>query len=289
MSKIIAIQGDRGSFDEIAAKKYFKNDDVELLYCQTMLDVFQAVDKNKADSALVVIGNNHYGDINHVYEVIISNRLFSSGSKLWISGEVYLNVNHCLLATPGATIEEIREIHSQPPTIIQCFSFIHNNLGHAAVVEEDDTALSARLVSEWKDKSIAAIASKEAAKIYGLQVLANNIQDDVNNICRYIVIDSKEIKPKAKINKSSILIKTNQENGALYNIFKLFYEHNLNVSYLQSIPIPNRQFEYRFYLDIDSSILDSKVDFVLTSLREMGYQYDVLGSYKKAKIPKLTY
>jgi chorismate mutase/prephenate dehydratase len=287
MLKIIAIQGAKGSFHEIATKKYFKNQEVDILYCQTFLDVFKALESGRASSAFVAIGNNRYGDIDHVYDILIGNRLSSNANKYWISGEVYINIEHHLIGIKGAKVEDIKEVHSQAPAIVQCFSFIHRDLHKAIAIEEDDTALSAKYVAEWKDKTKAAIASREAAKIYGLSLIAENIQDDQNNITRFLLVEPNEDTLVEDASKTSMLLRTTHSPGALSNALSLFAENNINLSYLQSVPIANRPFEYRFYIDIDGGVENKSVDKALAGLRELGYQYDILGSYKRATVPKI--
>ncbi|HEY4964285.1 MAG TPA: prephenate dehydratase domain-containing protein [Candidatus Saccharimonadales bacterium] len=287
MLKIIAIQGAKGSFHEIATKKFFGSGEVDILYCQTFLDVFKALESGSASSAFVAIGNNRYGDIDHVYDILIANRLSSNTTKYWISGEVYINIEHHLIGLKGARVEDIKEVHSQAPAIVQCFSFIHRDLNKAVAIEEDDTALSAKYVAEWDDKTKAAIASKEAAKIYGLSVLADNIQDDENNITRFLLVEPNEDTRIDNASKTSLLLRTSHTPGALSEALNLFTKNDINLSYLQSVPIANRPFEYRFYIDIDGGIENKAVDMALSGLRKLGYQYDILGSYKRATVPKI--
>jgi prephenate dehydratase len=287
MLKIIAIQGAKGSFHEIATKKYFKAQEVDILYCQTFLDVFQALETGRASSAFVAIGNNRYGDIDHVYDILIGNRLSKSATKYWISGEVYINIEHNLVGIKGAKVEDIREVHSQAPAIVQCFSFIHHDLHKAIAIEEDDTALSAKYVHEWQDKTKAAIASKEAAKVYDLHIIAKSIQDDQNNITRFLLVEPNEDTLVDNATKTSLLLRTTHTPGALSNALKLFSDNEINLSYLQSVPIANRPFEYRFYIDLDAGMENIYLYKALAGLRKLGYQYDILGSYKKAVVPKI--
>ena len=287
MSSKIAIQGYPGSFHQLAARKYFGKQANDLLFCQTFVDVFNSLETGQAGRALVAIGNNRYGDIDHVYDILIENRLAKNRPKYWISGEVYINIVHCLLGLKGATTADIKEVYSQAPAIVQCFGFVHNNLAGAVAIEEDDTALSARFVSEAGDKSKAAIASEEAAKLYNLKVLAKGIEDDTNNITRFLIIEPRRVQKLKGTSKTSMLLRTSHKPGALVQALNLFSDNQINISYLQSVPIPNRPFEYRFYIDIDGGLEDKKVSKALEGLDNLGYRYDVLGSYKKAAVPKI--
>jgi prephenate dehydratase len=283
----VAVQGYKGSFHDLAANKLYGKRDKQIIYCKTIIDVFETLENGLADYALTAIGNNRYGDINHVYDILINNHLSSTHGHYYIVGEVYLNISHCLLATPGTKISGIRTIYSQAPAIVQCFGFIHARLRNAIAVEQDDTALSAKLVSELKSNSAAAIASKETAKLFGLNILAEDIQDDVNNISRFILISLEKPKDYKNATKTSLLLSTNHHPGDLSKALDLISQSGVNLSYLQSIPIPNRPFEYRFYLDIDAGLEDPRVTGIIYGMAELGCQTETLGSFKKATLPKL--
>jgi chorismate mutase/prephenate dehydratase len=287
MSKTIAIQGSRGSFHELAAKKYFGKQGRNIVFCQNFLDVFEALDSGQANYALVAIVNNRYGDINHVYDILIGNLLTDRIDKYWISGEIFMPIEHCLLGLPGTKLDDIREVHSQAPALVQSFSFIQSELKNAVVVEEADTAMSASLVNAWQDPTKAAIASKQAAKIYGLKMLKKGIQNDKNNLTRFIIIEPRKPIEIKHANRTSILIRTSHKTGDLAKAIGLFSRDSINISYFQSVPIPNRPFEYRFYIDIDIGSSDPKFKKVLKGLTDLGYEHYILGSYKRASIPRV--
>lgn len=283
----IAIQGYKGSFHDLAVEKLYGKKAKETVYCKTIIDVFESLESGRSDFALVAIGNNRYGDINHVYDILVNNHISANNERYYIVAETYINVSHNLLGIKGTKIPDIRTIYSQAPAIVQCFGFIHARLRNAIAVEQDDTALSAKLVSELKSDTAAAIGSREAAKIFDLEVLAENIQDDVNNISRFILISLDKPTNYKGATKTSILLSTSHKNGDLTKALNLIAEQDINLSYLQSIPIPNRPFEYRFYLDIDAGLEDEKLQKILEGFRKFSYSNEVLGSYKRAPVPKL--
>ena len=283
----IAIQGYRGSFLDLAVDKLYGKKPKQLVYCKTIIDVFESLENGLSDYALTDIGNNRYGDINHVYDILVNNSVSKNHGRYYIVGEEYLNISHNLMVVKGTKLADIRTIYSQAPSIIQCFGFIHTRLRNSISVEQDDTALSAKLVSELKSKSAAAIASIEAAKLFGLEVLAKDIQDDVNNISRFVLVSMKPPLTYKGATKTSMIISTEHKAGSLAKALSLIAERNINLSYLQSIPIPNRPFEYNFFLDMDAGLNDKRVTDIKDELTALGYDSKILGSYKKAVIPKL--
>ncbi len=283
----IAIQGYRGSFLDLALDKLYGKKPKQAVYCKTIVDVFESLENNLSDYALTDIGNNRYGDINHVYDILVNNSVSKSHKRYYLVGEVYMNISHNLMAIKGTKLSDIRTIYSQAPAIVQCFGFIHTRLRNSIAVEQEDTALSAKLVSELKSKSAAAIASLEAAKLFGLEVLAKDIQDDVNNISRFVLVSMKPPLTYRGASKTSMLISTKHRPGSLARALNLIAEKNINLSYLQSMPIPNRPFEYNFYLDMDAGLEDKRITDIKDELTGLGYDSKILGSYKKATIPKL--
>lgn len=283
----IAIQGYKGSFHDLAINKLYGKKSKQVIYCKTIIDVFESLEKGLANYALTAIGNNRYGDVHHVYDILINNHLPTKSGHYYIVAEFYQNINYCLLANKGASIASIRTIYSQTPAIVECYNFINTRLRNALAVEQDDTALSAQLVSQLKNKSSSAIASKEAGKLFGLDVLAEDIQDDTNNIYRYLLLSLKKPKSYKNATKTSIILAAGQQSGALTKSLDLLVGNNINISYLQSMPIPNSPFEYRFLMDIDAVIEDKRAKKFFKELNAMGYQYNILGSYKKASLPRL--
>ena len=282
--KKVAIQGTHGAFHEIAAYKYF-GENIKLVCCNTFADVFDSLDAKKADACVVAIGNSRSGDIAKVYDILIQNHLNKVVTKYWIGGEVYIKIDQCLLGVKGASLETIEEVHSQTPALSQCTNYLRSNLGGAQLIAQTDTAKSAQLVSKWNDPSKAAIASASAAKIYGLKVIAKAIQDDPINVTRFLIIELGKPARLSGCSKSSLLLKTNHTPGSLAKALTIFGDQKINLSYLQSVPVPKSPFQYRFYIDIEARISDERVKKAFKILESDGYGVDVLGCYYLAKIP----
>jgi len=283
---IIAIQGTPGSFHQIAAKSLF-GAEVQTLPCATFADVFIALQTQQATKAVVAVGNNRYGDISPVLDMLVHDHTGLANPQFWISGEVYVEVKQCLIGLPGATLETIKEVHSQAPALGQCQKFLQKNLHTATIIEQEDTAKSVKLVKEWNDPTKVAVASRAAAEIYGMQVLAEGIQDDELNITRFLVIQTQFIESPNN-NKTTLLFKTDHQPGSLVRALAFFSNEAINFSYLQSMSIPNQPFQYRFYLEIEAGSQEDRAVRAFKTLNEIGYEVDVLGSYTIAQIPILS-
>src|SRR3989344_4736911 len=280
----VAIQGVRGAFHEIAANNYF-DQKIKLLYCDTFPGVFSALHDGQADAGVLAIGNSTFGDIGKVYEILVDNHLDKKSKlKYWITGEVYINVEQCLLGVPGTSLETIKEVHSQAPALGQCFNFLSNKFSKALEIEHDDTARSAQLVSEWQDISKAAIASRQAAAQYGLDVIVSGVQDHKLNVTRFVVVETVQNQRRGTT-KTSLLLKTGHQPGSLAKALVLFSDFDINLSYLQSVPIAGKPFQYRFYIDMEAGVNESRVKKALKELELTGYEVNILGSYRKANIP----
>lgn len=284
--KRVAIQGTYGSFHEIAAYKYFGKD-VKLVCCNTFTDVFDSLDAKKADACVVAIGNSRSGDIAKVYDILIQNHMKKANTKYWIGGEVYIKIDQCLLGVKSANLKTIKEVHSQTPALSQCTDYLRSNLGSAQLIAQTDTAKSAQLVSIWNDPSKAAIASASAAKLFGLKIIAKAVQDDPINITRFLIIECGKQLNTNGCSKSSLLLRTSHTPGSLAKALAIFSEHKINLSYLQSVPVPKSPFQYHFYIDIEASINDERVKKAFKILELDGYGVDVLGCYKRERVPSL--
>ncbi len=273
----IAIQGQEASYHDIARNKYFADQEQEVLHCDTFKDVFDAVDNNTADFGLVAIENSLYGSINDVYDLLLKY-------KFWISGEIYLRINHCLLGTSEAKIADIKEVHSQLPALAQCEDFLDTHLSHAERVEEHDTSASAAMVAKANNKHIAAIASAAAAKLYGLQILASDIESNKQNYTRFIIFGKKQ-KLVESANKTSLIVHTDNDTqaGALYRTLGVFAKRGISLTKIESRPIIGKAWHYLFYMDFEVGAESSEGKDALKELAEIGAQATILGSYKKGR------
>lgn len=267
----ISIQGENGSFHEVAARIYFKNEPVDIVPCSTFDQTLMAVNEGAADIAIMAIENARSGSILYNYTLIRE-----SGMK--IAGEINLRIRQNLMALPGQTIMAIREIRSHPIALSQCMTYL-NHLRGVLLVESEDTAGSARLIKENDLKGVATIASSAAAEIYGLEILAAGIETYKKNYTRFLVLE-KEEKAKRDGNKISICFSTGHQPGSLAAVLVRLAELDINLSKIQSVPRLNGEWEYMFYLDLELKP-DHDIELVKNVLENFTTNLEVLGIYNK--------
>ena len=267
----ISVQGEKGCFHEVAARQFFYNEVIEIVPCSTFDQTLNCVMEGKADLAMMAIENARSGSILYNYSLIRE-----SGLKML--GEHNLRVKQNLMALPGQTIHDIKQIRSHPIALEQCMTFL-NQFPEITLVESDDTAGSAKLISEHKLKKIAAIASSKAAEIYGLEIIADGIETYKKNYTRFLVIGSEE-KENQTGNKVSICFATGHKPGSLAAVLVKLAEMNINLSKIQSVPRLNGDWEYMFYLDLELPE-NSDINMIESILKEYTSNLEVLGVYNK--------
>ena len=267
----IAIQGESGCFHEVAARQYFSYDDIELVPCSTFDLTLNTVKAGEADFAMMAIENARSGSILYNYTLIRE-----SGMK--ILGEHNLRVKQNLMALPDQQITDIREIRSHPIALAQCMTFL-NQFPGMTLIESDDTAGSARQVSENQLMGVAAIAPAIAAEIYGLDILAEGIETYKQNYTRFHVIGSEE-KGNTKGNKVSICFSTGHKPGSLAKVLVKLAELQINLSKIQSVPRLNGEWEYMFYLDLELN-KNTKSEVIRRVLAKYTSNLEILGVYFK--------
>jgi prephenate dehydratase len=269
----IAIQGEKGSFHEVAAKLYFSNESFDIVPCTTFDLTLIAINEKMADYAVMAIENARSGSILYNY-----NLIRESGMK--ILGEINLRIRQNLMALPGQSIISIREIRSHPIALSQCMTYL-NHMRGVTIVESDDTAGSARCISENKLKGIATIASSAAAEMYGLQILAPGIETYKKNYTRFLIMGNKENENKDG-NKVSICFSTGHKPGSLAAVLVRLAELNINLSKIQSVPRLNGEWEYMFYLDLELNP-DHDIRLIKNVLENYTTNLEVLGIYNKGE------
>ena len=267
----VAIQGEHGSFHEVAARQYFSYDDIELVPCSTFDLTLNTVKDGEADFAVMAIENARSGSILYNYTLIRE-------SGLKILGEHNLRVRQNLMALPGQQITDIREIRSHPIALAQCMTFL-NQFPGMTLIESDDTAGSARQVSENQLTGVAAIAPAIAAEIYGLDLLAEGIETYKQNYTRFHVIGSED-KGNTKGNKVSICFSTGHKPGSLAKVLVKLAELQINLSKIQSVPRLNGEWEYMFYLDLELN-KNTKSEVIRRVLAKYTSNLEILGVYFK--------
>ncbi|TAF56893.1 MAG: chorismate mutase [Sphingobacteriia bacterium] len=273
----ICIQGYAGSFHQVAARLFFGKK-VEVIPCDHFRDLVKwAGDPTLSAGAVMAIENSIAGSILPNYNLLHQ-------SKLQVVGEVYLSISQNLLVNKGVQLADIKEVKSHPMALLQCMDFLETH--RFKLVETEDTALSAKHLQQHKHKHSAAIASKLAAELYDLDVLVPDIQTQKNNITRFLVLKRKaDVLPDAKANKASVYFQTDHSKGILAKVLALIAKGGINLSKLQSMPIPGSHFKYGFYADME---FESPQSFqkVLTALAACTSQLKVFGIYQKGKILK---
>lgn len=272
MSTTIAIQGDQASFHDIAAAQFFNNESTRT-FCDTFSATFAALANGDADYALCAVENSLYGSINEVYDLLLAH-------DFHIIGEVYLRIEQCLIGLPGTAISDIVEVHSHPVALAQCEAFLDESLPTATRMEYHDTAASVEMVAKLQDPSIAAIASREAAKLYGMEVLAPSIETDSQNYTRFVALSKQTNFTEIPATKTSLIIRTTHTPGALYNALGCFATRGISLTKLQSRPVIGDAWKYIFYIDIAAGAQMPACEQALAELRTQGCQVTVLGSYQ---------
>jgi prephenate dehydratase len=277
MHKKVTIQGYEGSFHQVAARQFYGKT-VEVITCDTFREVVKiGADPKQSDGAVMAIENSIAGSILPNYNLL-------QKSNLQVIGEVYLHISQNLLVNPGVKLEDIKEVHSHPMAILQCLDFLEQY--DFKLVESEDTALSAKMVHQHKSKHVAAIASKLAAQLYNLEVIAPDIHTLKNNITRFLIL----VPAKAKVNiegadKASIYFQTDHSKGILSKVLAKIAQGGVNLSKLQSMPIPGSTFKYGFYADLEFEN-SKQIEKVLEAVKGMTNSFKVFGLYKKGKVVK---
>lgn len=273
--KHVAIQGQKGSFHHQAAVQFF-GDDVAINSCDTFKDVFQAVTTGNTDFGIVAIENSLFGSINPVYDLLLR-----SGCQ--IIGEVYLRIEHCLIGLSGADVGKITEVHSQLEALAQCEDYLDKNLPDAKRFEEHDTAASVEMIKTWGDSTKAAIASRQAAELHDMHIIAEGIETNQENYTRFVVIQKSGETPD-DANKTSLVLTTKADTkpGALYKALGAFAKRDVNLTMLQSRPLVGKAWHYLFYVDLETASSSPEFKETLSELHELGFDVTVLGSYKSA-------
>jgi prephenate dehydratase len=270
MLQTIAIQGDKASFHDIAATKYYGRS-MQIIGFNDFKSTFAAVRAGQADVAVCAIENSLYGSINQTYDLLLEHHFA-------IVGEVYLRVEQCLIGLPGTVLGDIREVYSHPVAIAQCDIYIDKVLSSAERVEYYDTAASVERVKRLGDPTIVAIASREAAQLHGLNIIAESIETNKQNYTRFIVL-SKQAAGLSNANKTSLVIGVSDKAGSLYSALGSFASRGINLTKLQSRPIIGKAWQYIFYVDIDVGLHAPAAAQAVEELLMSGYDVRILGSY----------
>ncbi|MDE7070449.1 MAG: prephenate dehydratase [Clostridia bacterium] len=263
--------GDKGSNSQQAMIDFFKDDKGESF--ATFEDIFVALKEDKIQYGVLPIENSSTGAITEVYDLLRKYGFF-------IVGEQWQGINHCLLGVAGTKLEDIKEVYSHPQAITQCDNYLSGSKW--TIIPYKSTASSSKFVAEQNDKSKTAIASKRNAELYGLDVIAENIQSQSCNYTRFIVI-GKNLLDSDKSDKTSIVFALNSTPGALFNALKYFAKNGINLLNIESRPVENSPERYYFYVDLEYPCNSSKLNEALEYVAEVSSFFEIIGEYAKGQ------
>ena len=266
----VACQGVAGAYSQIACDRLFKRP--AILYLSSFDAVFSAIEGGLCRYVVVPLENSTAGSVNAVYDLMMNH-------NFRIVRSVRIKVDHCLLVNPGTRREEIREIYSHQQAISQCEKYLQS-FPNARVIPCENTAVAAKMVAEAGRRDAAALSSHACGKIYGLSCLESSVQDMDNNFTRFICISKKlEIYPGA--DRTSLMAVLPHEPGSLYKLLSRFYALGLNLNKLECLPLPNRNFEFMFYFDLETSVYSPQFLQLMGEMPTLCEEFSYLGSYSE--------
>ncbi|MDD2514198.1 MAG: prephenate dehydratase [Proteiniphilum sp.] len=276
--KRVAIQGGLGAYHEIAARDYFKGEELEIVPCQTFREIFTEADNDPQLIGVMAIENTIAGSLLPNHDLLKQHRL-------QIAGEYKLRITHTLAALPGTALGEVREVMSHPMALMQCEEFL-DELPGIKIVEHDDTALAAKEIREREMRGTATICSRLAADMYGLEILAAGIETNKRNFTRFFILAReemlREVQKANHINKSSLVFVLPHSEGSLSKVLSVLSFYGVNLTRIQSLPIIGSEWEYQFYIDLtfsDYQRYRQSIDAITPLISNL----KVLGEYREEK------
>ena len=275
--KRIAIQGKIGSFHDIAAHEYFKDEQLQLLCCSTFEEVFDSVQCDPTAIAMLAIENTIAGSLLHNYDL-----LRESGTT--VVGAQRLHIQHCICCLPDDDWDTVKEVHSHPVALMQCRSFLAQHSGFRAV-EAEDTAGAAEEIAAQKRHGCAAICSSSAAIQYGMKILEDSIEDNKHNFTRFLVVCHPQkadyLRPLEKADKASIVFSLPHEEGSLSKVLTILSFYDINLTKIQSLPVIGHEWEYLFYVDVTFNNL-TRYRQAIDAITPLVKSFKILGEYKES-------
>lgn len=265
----IVFQGAEGSYSQAAMQKYF-GEHINSYHVDTFRDAMGAIEEGSADFAVLPIENSTAGIVSEIYDLLVE-------FENYIVGEQIIPIEHCLMGVPGSRISDIKTVYSHPQSLMQSARYLQEHPDWKQVSLKNN-AFAAKKVMEDQDKAQAAIASEYAAKVYGLEVLEQGVNDSNSNSTRFIIVSNQKVFRK-DAGKISICLEIPHRSGSLYHILSHFIYNNLNMTKIESRPIEDRNWEYRFFIDFEGNLSQSAVKNALRGLREETRDMKILGNY----------
>lgn len=264
----VVFQGAEGAYSHAAMQTYF-GDQIKSFHVDTFRDAMSAIDEGSADFAVLPIENSTAGIVSEIYDLLVE-------FENYIVGEQIIQIEHCLLGLPGTKQEEIRTVFSHPQSLMQSARFL--SAKDWKQISMKNNAFAARKVADEGDRTQAAIASALAGEIYGLEVLQKGVNQSESNSTRFIIVTNQKIFRK-DAGKISLCLEIPHKSGSLYQILSHFIYNNLSMSKIESRPIEDRNWEYRFFIDFEGNLADGAVKNALRGLREEARMLKILGNY----------
>lgn len=266
----VACQGVEGAYSQEACQKLFAVPNI--MFFKNFDAVFSAIEQGFCQYGVLPIENSTAGSVNQVYDLMMRHNFY-------IVRSVRVKIDHSLVAAPGVKMEDIKEIVSHPQAINQCSEFLKSMKG-ITVTEMENTAEAAKYVAESGRRDVAALSSHGCAQLYSLDCLKESVQNDGGNFTRFICI-SKDLEIYPGADKTSIMAVTAHKPGALYKLLSRFYAHNINLTKLESRPLPDKSFEFMFYFDLEKSVYSPELTALMGELDELCESFEYLGSYSE--------
>lgn len=265
----VVFQGAEGAYSYLAMQRYF-GEQIKSFHVETFRDAMTAIEEGSADFAVLPIENSTAGIVSEIYDLLVE-------FENYIVGEQIIKIEHCLLGLPGSDISQIKTVYSHPQSLMQSARFlaVHEDWKQISL---KNNAFAAEKVSREGDETQAAIAGEQAAKAYGLKILKRGVNQAENNSTRFIIVTNQKIFRK-DAKKISICLEVPHESGSLYHILSHFIYNNLNMTKIESRPIEERDWEYRFFIDFDGNFADGAVKNALRGLRDEARNMRILGNY----------
>ena len=270
-SPIIACQGTEGAYSQIAGTRMFKSP--KIMYFKSFDSVFSAIESGFCQYGILPIENSSAGSVKKVYDLMLRH-------KFYVVRSCRLKIDHNLLAAPGVKKEDIREIFSHQQALDQCAGYLEQFGPDVKITRCENTAMAAEAVAKSERRDIAAIASYDCASLYGLKCLESDSQDRGNNYTRFICISKKlEIYPGA--NRTTVMMTLPHRPGSLCRALSRFYSLGINITKLESRPIPERDFQFMFYFDLETSVYSGEFGRMIDDLNNISEEFRYLGSYSE--------